>query len=323
MSFEQAASDRRSKRIRDRLDPPLAADRPVKRPKVAVKRGAATISAPTTFLKVARPTPAELRRAEQVRASLKAAQIIGDRGRPVQLNVLACAIALWEQPYEDDVSAKRLFGVAATTDVRGVWVDGCWRNGERIEAKLARLDAHERAERQAAAAAKAAAKLQAEARRRATQYVVPAGAHLCHGFTLAGQICKVHSAMSCADAAPLRAQDIGRGLGLFCAHHHPAKYTGQRCAGHTKKRCMQRCNVYSGSVYKEAAPLRAGSMFCDFHRQRCAGRTRLGKPCRVTSSDEHAHAYPLRRGERYCAHHTPPPAPRPSLSARAAPFARR
>ena len=86
---------------------------------------------------------------------------------------------------------------------------------------------------------------------------------------------------------------------------------------------MQCCNVYSGSLYKEAAPLRAGSIFCHFHRQRCAGKTRLGKPCRVTSSDEHAHAYPLRCGELYCAHHTPPPAPRPSLSARAAPFARR
>ena len=88
----------------------------------------------------------------------------------------------------------------------------------------------------------------------------------------------------------------------FCGHHHPAKYTGVRCAG-IKKHGKGRCNVWSGSCYADAAPLRRGSLFCHHHRVRCAGYTQSGSRCTVTSSSEHAHAAPLRQGERFCSHH--------------------
>ena len=118
----------------------------------------------------------------------------------------------------------------------------------------------------------------------------------CEGTTRLGERCKVHKSSDFAVAAPLRRGE------RFCAHHHPDKYTGVRCAG-IKKHGKSQCCVWSGSLYGDAAPLRRGSPFCHHHRVRCAGTTQAGVRCTVTSSSEHTHAEPLRRGELYCAHH--------------------
>ena len=63
------------------------------------------------------------------------------------------------------------------------------------------------------------------------------------------------------------------------------------------------CNVWSGCLYADAAPLRRGSLYCHHHRVRCEGHTRRGTRCAVTSSCQHEHAAPLRQGSRYCTHH--------------------
>lgn len=122
----------------------------------------------------------------------------------------------------------------------------------------------------------------------------------CEGQTSCGARCKVHKSSQHCHADPLR-----RGA-RFCAHHHPDKYTGVRCAA-MKKHGKGQCRVFSGSLYADAAPLRRGSPYCHHHRVRCAGKTRTGARCTVTSSSDHAHADPLRKGEEYCAHHLPQP----------------
>ena len=72
-------------------------------------------------------------------------------------------------------------------------------------------------------------------------------------------------------------------------------------------------NVYGGSGYPEAAPLRAGSPWCHWHQRVCKGFTLLGKRCCITSSSAHeqavAAADPLRAGMLFCAHHAAQAAP--------------
>ena len=67
-----------------------------------------------------RPTVLELERAERMRERLKAAQIIGDRGQPAKLKVIACAIAMSvkDATFKDDREAKGLFGVEKDTKIR-------------------------------------------------------------------------------------------------------------------------------------------------------------------------------------------------------------
>jgi hypothetical protein len=119
----------------------------------------------------------------------------------------------------------------------------------------------------------------------------------CEGKTRCGERCKVHRSSPHEHAEPLR-----RGQ-RFCAHHHPDKYTGVRCAAH-KKNGKGQCRVWSGSLYSDAAPLRRGSPYCHHHRVRCAGTTLTGVRCTVTSSSDNPYAEPLRRGALYCAHHS-------------------
>ena len=180
----------------------------------------------------------ELERADRMRKRLKAAQIIGDRGQPVKLNVIACAIAMSvkDATFKDDREAKGLFRVEKDTKIRRDWIDGGTVKGSWVEAKFKRLAAYERevrrvkaaeritdVERRAlAATAKAAAfrqKRQEQAARKAVSFrahhlTIPAGARQCEGFTRAtGLQCMVHSQCTFADAAPLR-----RGA-AYCRHH--------------------------------------------------------------------------------------------------------
>ena len=270
-----------------------------------------------------RPTVLELERAERMRERLKAAQIIGDRGQPAKLKVIACAIAMSvkDATFKDDREAKGLFGVAKDTKIRRDWIDGGSIKGSWVEAKFKRLAAYERevrrkrtaaritdVERRAqAAAARVAAfhqKQQEKAKRkrvrfRAQHLTIPEGACQCEGFTRAtGLQCMVHSHCTFADAAPLRTG------AAYCRHHDPAKFTGVQCGGFAKKtRC--RCRIFSGSQYPQARPLKppVNSPWCHFHRLRCRGVTLAGKRCCVTSSSLNTHAGPLRAGEQYCAHH--------------------
>ena len=265
----------------------------------------------------------ELERADRMRKRLKAAQIIGDRGQPVKLNVIACAIAMSvkDATFKDDREAKGLFRVEKDTKIRRDWIDGGTVKGSWVEAKFKRLAAYEREVRRVkvaaritdveryalAATAKAAAfrqKRQEQAARKAVSFrahhlTIPAGARQCEGFTRAtGLQCMVHSQCTFADAAPLRTG------AAYCRHHDPAKFTGVQCRGFAKKtRC--RCRIFSGSLYPQAKPLQPplNSPWCYFHRVRCRGVTLAGKRCRVTSSSLNAHAEPLRAGEQYCAHH--------------------
>ena len=103
-----------------------------------------------------RPTVLELERAERMRERLKAAQIIGGRGQPTKLNVIACAIAMSvrDNGFKDDTAAKLLFGVAEKTTVRGDWIDGCSIKGSWVEAKFKRLAAYEREVRREKTAAR-------------------------------------------------------------------------------------------------------------------------------------------------------------------------
>ena len=103
-----------------------------------------------------RPTELELERAERMRERLKAAQIIGGRGQPTKLNVIACAIAMSvrDNGFKDDTAAKLLFGVAEKTTVRGDWIDGCSIKGSWVEAKFKRLAAYEREVRREKTAAR-------------------------------------------------------------------------------------------------------------------------------------------------------------------------
>ena len=89
----------------------------------------------------------------------------------------------------------------------------------------------------------------------------------------------------------------------FCTHHDPAKFTGVQCAA-TKKN-GQRCQVFSGSAYSDAQPLRNGEKYCRHHLGiiRCAATKQNGFRCWVTSNQTHAHAQPLRQGKKYCLHH--------------------
>ena len=89
----------------------------------------------------------------------------------------------------------------------------------------------------------------------------------------------------------------------FCTHHDPAKFTGVQCAA-TKKN-GQRCQVFSGSAYSDAQPLRNGEKYCRHHLGiiRCAATKQNGFRCWVTSNQNHAHAQPLRQGKKYCLHH--------------------
>ena len=89
----------------------------------------------------------------------------------------------------------------------------------------------------------------------------------------------------------------------FCTHHDPAKFTGVQCAA-TKKN-GQRCQVFSGSAYSDAQPLRNGEKYCRHHLGiiRCAATKQNGFRCWVTSNQTHAHAQPLRQGKKYCVHH--------------------
>ena len=83
------------------------------------------------------------------------------------------------------------------------------------------------------------------------------------------------------------------------------KFKGKQCRGLTEQSGWRvQCRVFSGSSYKEAAPLRRGSPWCHFHRKRCAGKTLAGRRCCVTSSSQNTHAAPLREGKRFCAHHS-------------------
>ena len=83
------------------------------------------------------------------------------------------------------------------------------------------------------------------------------------------------------------------------------KFKGKQCRGLTEQSGWRvQCRVFSGSTYKEAAPLRRGSPWCHFHRKRCAGKTLAGRRCCVTSSSQNTHAAPLREGKRFCAHHS-------------------
>jgi hypothetical protein len=118
----------------------------------------------------------------------------------------------------------------------------------------------------------------------------------CEGKTRYNERCRVHKSSRYAVAQLLRRGE------RFCGHHHPAKFTGVRCAG-IKKHGKGQCRVWSGSFYSDAAPLRRGSPFCRHHRVRCEGWTCAGARCTVTSSSEHTHAEPLRQGKRYCMHH--------------------
>jgi len=103
-----------------------------------------------------RPTVLELERAERMRERLKAAHIIGDRGQPVKLNVIACAIAMSvkEAKFKDDREAKGLFGVEKDTQIRRDWIDGGSIKGSWVEAKFKRLAAHEREVRRKRTAAR-------------------------------------------------------------------------------------------------------------------------------------------------------------------------
>ena len=265
----------------------------------------------------------ELERAERMRERLKAAQIIGDRGQPAKLKVIACAIAMSvkDATFKDDREAKGLFGVAKDTKIRRDWIDGGSIKGSWVEAKFKRLAAYERevrrektaarimdVERRAQAAAARAAAFhkneQQKAKRkrvrfRAQHLTIPEGARQCESFTRAtGLQCMVHSHCTFADAAPLRTG------AAYCRHHDPAKFTGVQCGGFAKKtRC--RCRIFSGSQYPQARPLKppVNSPWCHFHRLRCRGVTLAGKRCCVTSSSLNTHAEPLRAGEQYCAHH--------------------
>ena len=100
-----------------------------------------------------------------------------------------------------------------------------------------------------------------------------------------------------------------RSGGRFCAHHHPYKFTGAQCKGVTKR--GGRCRVFSGSLYKAAAPLRNGEELCALHslqaaeRVFCAGATGRGHGtrCRISSWAPFPDAAPLRHGRRFCATH--------------------
>ena len=265
----------------------------------------------------------ELERAERMCKRLKAAQIIGDRGQPVKLNVIACAIAMSvkDATFKDDREAKGLFGVEKDTKIRRDWIDGGTVKGSWVEAKFKRLAAYEREERRAkvaaritdvelralAATAKAAAfhqkRLEQAARKavrfRAQHLTIPEGARQCAGFTRAtGLQCMVHSQCTFDDAAPLRTG------AAYCRHHDPAKFTGVQCRGVAKKTGC-RCRVFSGSLYSQARPLQppVNSPWCHFHRARCRGVTLAGKRCCVTSSSLNTHARPLREGGLFCVHH--------------------
>ena len=56
-------------------------------------------------------------------------------------------------------------------------------------------------------------------------------------------------------------------------HHDPDKFTGTRCAGIRKKSHKGRCNVWSGSLYADAAPLREGSLYCAHHQRQALACT--------------------------------------------------
>jgi hypothetical protein len=119
----------------------------------------------------------------------------------------------------------------------------------------------------------------------------------CEGTTLAGRRCSLTRASQHWEAAPL-----WHG-GRFCSSHMAYDDPPIMCAASTKEFPFSPCKVHSRLSYDEAAPLRDGSLFCDHHRQKCAGWTANGHECRLSSSSTHVHAEPLKRGEQFCAHH--------------------
>jgi hypothetical protein len=264
-----------------------------------------------------RPSPSETAAAQHVVDMMKGTQppiLSGGRGRPPNLAVVACAMAMRRSEFEFEEEAREHFSIKAGTSVTATW-----------EPRLAQLEAQNPAGFAVAAAA-AVAKRSPPRQPRLFASAPPAAS------APSPPPLSSAAAPAAAPATALAAALALRALGdttaaapadvAVCAPAGassapapapapaPATPAGDgRCMGETRER--GRCHLTRRSRHRQADPLRAGGTFCALHmdpdeagpgENRCEGYHH-GRRCKVTTVHDFPAAQPLHLGGRYCSQH--------------------